>query len=213
MSVSLQCGEKPYRALQLSELGNGVLATLQLQVRSDVPLLKESHPDLARQFYYLRDELDRPPSNFMQSTRPISLADSVNRRNLSNMFDRLLVTIRSLEGFGLFLLPPSESELKTLATFGPIIVFNVSSIRSDAFIVTADDISVVPLPLLTNTLLENYTERFLNAVHTIRLTRHASARTEIHEILKWIWDIAVSHILDKLGFTESDACNPVWSRV
>jgi tetratricopeptide (TPR) repeat protein len=50
-SVSLQCGEKPYIALQLLELGNGVLASLQLQVRSDILDLRESYPDLAQQFY------------------------------------------------------------------------------------------------------------------------------------------------------------------
>ena len=60
VSVSLQCGETPYRALQLSELGNGVLTSLQLQVRSDVSILKESHPELAQQFCSIRNQLDCP---------------------------------------------------------------------------------------------------------------------------------------------------------
>jgi hypothetical protein len=104
VSVSLQCGEFPYRALELSELGIGVLATLQLQVRSDILDLKESHPDLAQQFNDLRDQLDRPPSNFMPSTEPFSHPDSENHHILANRFGTLLAVIRQLEGFEKFLL-------------------------------------------------------------------------------------------------------------
>ena len=214
VSVSVQCGESPYRALQLSELGNGVLASLQIQVRSDVVVLKESHPDLARQFYDLRDELDRPPSNFIYSTESPLHDDAQNRRNLSNKFDTLLATIRQKEGFDNFLLAPSESDLKTLATLGVIIVFNVSEIRSDAFIVTVDDIHSVPLPLLTNKYLEAYARRFLNTLKNgSKLSLHASAGREMHEILKWLWDVAVGPVLDKLGFTQAHSVTSVRPRV
>ncbi|OZJ04077.1 hypothetical protein BZG36_03385 [Bifiguratus adelaidae] len=108
VSVSLQCSANPYQALQLSELGNGVLANLQLQVRSDVRDLQESHPHPARQFCDIRDQLDRPPSNFMQPNQPNPPDEAVNRRVLSDNFDRLLAKIRSLEGFEQFLLAPSE---------------------------------------------------------------------------------------------------------
>ena len=212
VSVSLQCGETPYRALQLSELGNGVLATLHIQMRSDVLLLKESHPDLAHPFYDLRDQLD-PPSNFMHSTELSTRADAENRRTLSNKFDKLLGKIRQLEGFEHFLLAPSESELKRLAAFGPIVVFNVSKIRSDAFIVKVDDIRFVPLPLLTNTHLKAYTKRFLIAVHTLRYRSYAYARQEIQTILEWLWDAAVSPVLDELKFTQVPSSNSVWPRV
>ena len=126
---------------------------------------------------------------------------------LSKTFDGLLEAIRKLEGFEQFLLVPSESELKTLATFGPIVVFNVSEIRSDAFIVTVDNIRFIPLPLLTYTDLQTYTEQFLNAA-----TRLGSI-PKIHEVLKWLWDVAVSPVLDELGFIEPCSNNAVWPRV
>lgn len=94
MFVSLQCGEKSFQALQISELGNGVLTILQLPVRSDVRDLRESHPDLARQFYDLPDQLDIVSSSFMQFAEHVSTSDSVYRRTLLNMFDKLLATIR-----------------------------------------------------------------------------------------------------------------------
>jgi hypothetical protein len=39
--------------------------------------------------------------------------------NLCDEFDKLFVDIRTLPGFENFLLPPSECELRTLATAGP----------------------------------------------------------------------------------------------
>src|SRR4029077_7521751 len=92
------------------------------------------------------------------------LDDVANRRLLSDDMDKLLKTIRSLNGFEQFLLAPTESKLKELAEFGPIVVFNVSEIRSDAVIVKKDDIQVVALPSLTPKESEVYTELFLTAI-------------------------------------------------
>ena len=213
VSVSLQCGEKPFQALQVSELGNGVLATLQLQVRSDVRDLQESHPDLARQFYDLRDQLDSVSNSFMQLAEHVSTSDSDYRRTLSNMFDKLLATVRKHDGFEQFLRAPSESELKALAVFGTIVVFNVSEIRSDAFIVTVDDIRLVSLPLLTPIELQAYTNMFLTSVSTVGLRQHETARRKIHKVLEWIWDVAVCPVLDELGFIQAGRCTSSWARV
>src|SRR5437588_796067 len=137
---------------QLSELGNGVLANLQLQVQSDVVDLEQSHPELAQKLYYLRDQLNRPEYD----SDPLKAAQvHDNRRSVANQFDRLLTDIRRLAGFEKFLLALSECEMKQLATFGPIVVFNVSDIWSDAFIITTNDICCIPLPLLRKTDLEN----------------------------------------------------------
>jgi CHAT domain len=130
-----------------------------------------------------------------------------------NQFDRLLADIRGLAGFERFLLTPSEDELKQLATFGPIVVFNISDIRSDAFIVTTNDIRCVSLPLLRSTDLENYTKRFFEATHTVGKRDHAHGRNEIHVVLKWLWDVAVGYILDELGFKDHDSRLDVWPRV
>jgi CHAT domain len=103
--------------------------------------------------------------------------------------------------------------LKGLAERGPIVLFNVSDIRTDAFIVTLNDINVIPLPLLTNTALQRFTERFLSAIETQSLKHRASSRSEIHEVLKWIWDVAAGPILDKIGFLQCTGGNSTWPRV
>jgi tetratricopeptide (TPR) repeat protein len=58
-SLSIADGEPPAKALQLLELGRGILANLQLEVRSDISDLREFDPNLAQQFEELRDEIDR----------------------------------------------------------------------------------------------------------------------------------------------------------
>lgn len=200
VSVSLLCGNEPFRALRLSEVGNGILATLHLQVRSDIGSLRKSHPNLARQFCDLRDQLDHPQNKLMQHTEN---TDREHRWRLSSMFDDLLITIRHLQGFEQFLLAPSETDMKTLAKLGPIVVFNVSNIRCDAFIVTLDDIRSISLPLLTIEQLATYTKRFLNAVRNTSLKDAENARKDVHVVLEWLWDAALSPIIHELGCIES----------
>src|SRR5204863_3203346 len=65
VSLSLQCRDKPYDALQLLELGRGVLANMWLEVRSDVSALKISNPELAEQFDDIRNRLDSSSGNIL----------------------------------------------------------------------------------------------------------------------------------------------------
>src|SRR5208282_5725368 len=73
--------------------------------------------------------------------------DSAHRHELSKQFNSLVGNIRQLRGFERFLLGPSESEMKNLARY-PIVLFNVSEIRSDAFIIDQERIRLLRLPSL-----------------------------------------------------------------
>lgn len=202
VSVSLLNGNTPAQALKLSELGNGLLTSLQLETRSDVTQLEEFNRDLAREFCNLREQLDPPLVNFTPSLSPSSSRDFETRRRLADRFDGILASIRQEKGFEQFLMGPSETEMRILAQLGPNVVFNTSEIRCDAFIVTVDQISSISLSLLTLPLLKEYTYRFLNAIQSITLRTQTSAESEIRNILKWLWDAAVAPILTQLGFLE-----------
>jgi CHAT domain-containing protein len=89
----------------------------------------------------------------------------------------------------------------------------VSEIRSDVFIVNPTDIRFVPLPLLDIADLESYSNMFLNAIRRHSPRDHAEARGEMHNVLVWLWDVAISPILDELGLTEACQSNSVLSRV
>ena len=173
VSLYLEDAEGAYQSLQLLELGRGILANLQLEVRSDISLLETSYPDLAKQFQELRDRIDPPSSTFdtsiiadssitSNSSSLLDLSQSIAERHaLVKQFDALLRSIRSLQGFENFLQGPSESELLSLAEDGPIVVFNISDIRSDAFLITTSQIISIPLPLLTSDLFGKYHHRLL----------------------------------------------------
>ena len=161
VSLSLENKDDPYKALKLMELGRGILANLQLEVRSDISELAAEHPELARQFQQLRNQIDSPSRTSElgmiedQVARVNSDSNSATfiskgSRTVYKQFEDLLEYIRSLPGFENFLQGPSEVELRSLAKGGAIVVFNVSDIRSDAFLITPDQIRSVPLPLITH---------------------------------------------------------------
>jgi len=219
VSLSLADAEDRYDALQLLELGRGILANLQLEVRSDISILGASHPDLAKQFQELRDRLDPPSITFnssamVDSSPPAlhSLSRITERHTLVKQFDDLLRFIRSLDGFENFLLGPSKPELHRLAEGGPIVVFNVSDIRSDAFLITTDEIRSVHLPSLTSDSVENSAKRFLNAINAQDINRYRHGMREMNSVLGWLWDVAVKPVLDELGFTQMPR-DGAWPRV
>ena len=206
VSVALDAGERPCNALQLLELGRGVIASLLLDVRSDISILKSSNPKVAEEFENLRHTLDS------QATKPRVTWSDDQYRSLSKQFDGLLDRIRHMEGFERFLLGPSETEMMMLADNGPIVIFNISDIRSDAFLVETESIQSLRLSSLKHTDLEANTKRFLNAVHMLKVTDYISAKREVSEVLKWLWDVAVRPVLDKLGFVGPPK-GDVWPRV
>jgi hypothetical protein len=61
-------------ALQLLELGRGVIAGLLLEMRAEISDLKNQHPRLADEFISLRNELDSPADEMVSF--PISSANA-----------------------------------------------------------------------------------------------------------------------------------------
>jgi len=110
-SASLNSGDMPSQALQLLEIGRGIMASLQVDIRSDISPLNEEYPDLAREFLDLREQLDDSTGIAYSSrySREHSIA-------ISKRFDKLLDTIRQLNGFEQFLRGPSNSEMTHLAS-------------------------------------------------------------------------------------------------
>ena len=134
------------------------------------------------------------------------------RGALIKQYDNLLQSVRSLHRFENFLQGPSKSELLSLAKDGAIVAFNISDIRSDAFLIASDDIRCVHLPLLTSDSVRDYSKRFLNAINEQDPNRYRLATREANAVLEWLWDVAVKPVLDKLGFTQIPR-DGAWPRV
>jgi tetratricopeptide (TPR) repeat protein len=225
VSLRLANADDLYKSLQLLELGRGILANLQLEVRSDISILEVSHPELANQFQELRDRIDFSSGisessviedhfDISNSTSILNFSKSVaGRRALLKEFDDLLQYIRSIQGFESFLKGPSKSELHSLAEEGPIVVFNVSDVRSDAFLITVDGIRSVHLPLLTSDLMEDFAKQFLSTINEQNLKQYSQAMSQMNSILEGLWDFAVKPILNELGFTQMPRSGESWPRV
>ncbi|RPB27039.1 hypothetical protein L211DRAFT_780416 [Terfezia boudieri ATCC MYA-4762] len=124
-SVSLEVGDSPLEALRLLELGRSITNGQLLDYRSDISHLKENYPTLAQDFDSLRQELDSP------------FQRAIHRRNkVAKDLNHLLMQIRQKPGFESFLRAESEAYLLLAAHKGPIVVLNVTKLRSDAILVT-----------------------------------------------------------------------------
>lgn len=123
---------------------DGCLLSQALEVRSDLADLTHRHPDLAARFIRLRDQLDNDLRHGSDDDDPDRLGHE--RRLLASQLGAVQEQIRTQDGFASFGLPPSEDELLRPAGQGPVVVFNVSSYRSDALLVTAGKITSLALP-------------------------------------------------------------------
>lgn len=212
-ATALEAGEDATHALQLLDLGRGVIAGELMDMREDISDLQHQHPDLAQEFVALRDELDSaidttaiiPSTDSMLSRETMTTATTTSaaktrsweeqaerRREANQRFDDLIRRIRAQDEFENFLLPPSADDLMASAEAGPVIVVNVSNARSDAFLITRLSISVLPLPSMTPDEVQTQAQHLVSSPY------------DPSPVLEWLWDAVARPCLEALGFT-----NPV----
>ncbi|KAK6538339.1 hypothetical protein TWF694_011218 [Orbilia ellipsospora] len=228
-AAALNAGKGAFHALQLLELGRGVITDHFMKMRTNLSDLEEKQPDLAAQFIFLRDKLD-PASQgtalsiskkvHLSSLKDLASAGasagvsaeastgastgvSRNQRvEAEKSFHDLCEKIREIPGFEKFLLPPSAEELMSAANPDPIAIINVSSIRCDALIVEKNRIRNLELPGLTSRLSYAF-------VITIREAKQPEA---VKLVLEWMWETVARPVLEALGFTETPT-DDNWPRV
>jgi hypothetical protein len=222
-----QPGETPHStALGLLELGRALLLSQALDTRSDLTDLRARHPELANRYIELRDGLDlyQPwPSDAPMATAGIDEASAErwwlrDRHVLAAEFEATVTEIRSFEGFQMFMRPPGSEEMVQQAADGPLVVFNVSSYRSDALIVELSGVTSINLPrLLLGSLVERI-HAFHSALYTCTdrkatTAERNQAQRAISETLEWLWDAATGPVLDKLGYLHTPEAREPWARV
>lgn len=192
-AVALCVGKTPGDALRLLELGRGVIASLLMDMRGDVTELQLKHPDLAKKFRFLREELESPAHD-----ASVDIPDQLSswelqvtrRREADEEFSKIIDEIRTQPGFSQFLQPPAVEDMMNAANQGPIIVINISTIRGDAFIVRSDAIKAIELPGITQEELEKQ----------MKGSRNTS--DYLSSFLEWLWHNICRPCLDALGFTD-----------
>lgn len=198
-----------------------MLLSQRLDVRSDLSDLQQQHPDLAARFIGLRDQFDQPVDDPIVAGMPTegrAFASQVqDRHKLARDFAALLAEIRSLDGFASFALPPTTEELLAEAEHGPVVVFNISTYRSDALLLTRDGITHQELPELTPDDLARAVTGFQRALDTATSgadkVRRRKAQAVMVRTLQWLWDVATDPVLKALGYHGQPPAEAHWPRV
>ena len=203
-SVALEAGQSPLEALRLLELGRSVTNGQLLDYRSDISDLMEYHPALAGEFDSLRQELDSPfpclESSDMSTEQHLQAQKStIGRSNkVAHDLDTILLKIRQNPGFENFLRADSEAYLLSAAEEGPIVVLNVTKLRSDAILVTKAKVRSIILPQLSHDSMVKYCSTTTDDTEVMR------------ELLEWLWRAAVQPVLSELGLYPHKALPRIW---
>ncbi|KAL7919051.1 CHAT domain-containing protein [Trichoderma austrokoningii] len=188
-TAALRVGKAPEHALQLLELGRGVIASLLMDMRGDITDLRQKFPELAEKFTSLRDELDLPAQDalFRNSTNTKSSWElqMKRRREVDEEFNNVIDIIRAQPGFFNFLRPPAAEELMSTAEQGPIIILNLNLFHGDAFLIQRGSIQVIELPGLNLQVVEDKVTSL-------------STNSEISPLLEWLWHTICRPCLDAL---------------
>jgi tetratricopeptide (TPR) repeat protein len=193
------------RAIELEEQGRGVLLGQALDTRADFTSLADEEPELAAQFLRLTDALERPDT----------AGGADRRRALAADLDTVIAGIRARPRFNRFLLPVQASELLAAAASGPVVVVNVSDIRSDALLVTSTDVRVVPLPAVTPRAVRDQVTTLLDALDSVRRDENGDSDAELAltAILGWLWDTITGPVLDALNLRAPPDGDDAWPRL
>ncbi|RKK68576.1 hypothetical protein BFJ69_g13502 [Fusarium oxysporum] len=120
-SFALEAEKAPLHAVQLLELGRGIITSLRSRLWTDVTELSEYHPQIAESGAE-GDPLGSKPKRNDRHQASFDLDDTIGQ-------------IRLLPGFEKFLHPPPVEVLNSAASTGPIVLINSSVHRSDAILI------------------------------------------------------------------------------
>jgi CHAT domain-containing protein/tetratricopeptide (TPR) repeat protein len=209
-SVALNAHKDPSHAVEMLELGRGIMSGLLLDTRTDITCLKEKHYELAERFELLRSELNSHLPSMPNDEAVTSMAEQNRRHILTEQFGTLLKEIRSKESFEDFLEPLRAKKMTEAAASGPVVLINVSHHRCDAFLIRSTGVQSLELPELHISDVREKAKR----MKSIRRSSIGSIESlnEMFRILQWLWDAVVGPVLDTLGFRETPQ-NEHWPRV
>ncbi|WP_326559995.1 CHAT domain-containing tetratricopeptide repeat protein [Micromonospora sp. NBC_01796] len=201
-AAAIETGD-PYRAVALLEQGRAVLLAQSLQSRQDLTRVRTLRPDLADRFSRIGALLDADNTGrLIQDPRG---ADPVTdlRHRLADEWEETVARIRALPGLGGFLQPPEIGAILPAPGQGTIVLVNVSRFRSDALLLDADGVDLLPLPTLGVEAVRERAEALSAATDP---STHDGLLTET---LEWLWQHVTGPVIDRLAL-RADRPARVW---
>lgn len=129
----------PEQAVEILEHGRNLQWSQQLRARWEIAELRDYRPDLA-------DDLKA----VLAAHRPgleISLPRLLHDHSIASRWEDAVAETREIEGFEHFLDALPYDVLCQAGDEGPVVIVNLSSLRSDAIIIDRDELTVVELPV------------------------------------------------------------------
>jgi hypothetical protein len=201
-------------AVELAELGRGILVSDELDARADLTELARSAPELAEDFTRIRERLDQQrPAGVDESDTTQVTAWLLQRRELAEQWDRLIDQIRQLRGFTDFLARPRIGDLQQAAAAGAIVLVNSSEAGSDAVLLRPGSVDHVPLDRLRPADVEAHLGRLLGVERQGDELVGVAPTGATHDLLAWLWDTVTEPVLTALGHSAPPADGEVLPRV
>ncbi|KAF3012603.1 hypothetical protein E8E14_007733 [Neopestalotiopsis sp. 37M] len=141
-AISIMKGNNT-EALQRVEQGRGLILGHLMDRSGDLAELYAKAPDLAHSYVKTRTKAFQP-AIVTEGHSWESFVDE--KRRAHSELKQKEDEIRQLPDFENFQLPLSESQLKSCATDGPIVIVNITDLRSDAILVTEAGVRSIHLP-------------------------------------------------------------------
>ncbi|ERF72991.1 hypothetical protein EPUS_08848 [Endocarpon pusillum Z07020] len=209
-SAALYAGLGPAPALETLEAGRGIISSLAMNARNDVTDLASVHPGLASEYEQARAAIASAGLNSEDIGEAGLKAHMCDLAKLQQQkvarLEQVEADIRLLEGFERFQLPPTSGHLVDLAKHGPLVCFNVTCYRSDAFMVTSYGIQSINLPDLQLATLEANVQRIMgpDRLSKSSILERSKSNKDMRLILCWLWEVAVQPVLHKLELLAPD---------
>jgi hypothetical protein len=204
-AIGLAAGRPGAEVLQSLEAAHGVISSLFMSSKSDISELMERDTKLAQKYEHIRVQLSQ-----VARQQSSSGAYTDTRQLQQTLLKDMAATeaeIRRLTGFERFQESLTEEDFKALACDGPIIAINVARNRSDAIIVTSQDICTVHLPKCDYKTLEEKLTLFGDSGNEARRNavprRQNATKENPPEALTWLWTVVVKPVLDATKLTPS----------
>ncbi|EPQ50568.1 hypothetical protein GLOTRDRAFT_96845 [Gloeophyllum trabeum ATCC 11539] len=210
----------PERAVELLEQGRSILISQLLNLRTDLDMIEDIQPDLARELRAVSNQLQTHPTEDFDDQNE-ELADKPgqqpHRRNTSSMrmqlaerWEMLVASVRKRPGLEHFLGPQPFSSLKQCAKKGVAVILNCSQFRCDALIIlpNATSVHVVPLESVSQQKVAKlrvnlgewtgaFRSRDINSDSNRHIRRHAVNKT-FGELLEELFSAVVQPVFNQL---------------
>ncbi|KAG9013217.1 hypothetical protein FRB94_003287 [Tulasnella sp. JGI-2019a] len=200
-AFALNAGD-PRKAVEVIEHVQSASAVQLAQYQTTLHKLHASSPELVSELFNLSSQLQRVTSEGEGGAVKYTMwPDTVESyHDLSKRWNDVLARIRKLPGFETFLKPTRFEILQHAAAQGPVIILNVTQLRSDAIIILkAGEPTVIPLPKATPDAIESLLETPMGG--TSRWSALDRSPSSLKTKLQNIWTVIVAPVVNYLERT------------